>query len=195
MKAVARKFLRRDVAPDDVGRGALSEQLTDEVVKVLVGAGDVLALMQAGGQFSAVMHVRNAGVRGQDPLQPRADIAWLAANGHQLVEMVADLAGVPGNQDGLDIREVFVEGRPADAGRFSNLRHRDRPHPVGSDQSGRRIEDRIADLAPVRRDRRVPQLRHGPSIVDRFARRVIPFGDIVSPKMRRTDLHDGGASS
>ena len=84
--------------------------------------------------------------------------------GAEVVKVAGDLPFVPGHQDGFDVGEVLVQGRPADPGLPRDLRHGHGAQAVLGDQRGRGVEDGVADLAAVRVDRLAPQLRHGPRI-------------------------------
>jgi hypothetical protein len=81
-----------------------------------------------------------------------------------LCEVGGDLAFVPGDQDRLDVWEVLVQRRPADAGGLGDLRHRHRQQPVLADQRRGGVQDRLAHLVAVRLDGVVPQPRHPSSI-------------------------------
>lgn len=59
MEAEARKFIGGDVIPKITVLYALDQQISDEVVKLPLRSGDVLAPMQQGRQLGAVVLVGN----------------------------------------------------------------------------------------------------------------------------------------
>src|SRR5213594_3738179 len=78
-------------------------------------------------------------IRLEDRLESLAGVARSVADRGELSEVAGDTAFVPGQQDGLDVREVVVQRRPADAGLLGDLRHRDRQQPPFGHQRGRGI--------------------------------------------------------
>src|SRR5918996_997584 len=105
----------------------------------------------AGYERIGLQHGRESFARAPGPVSDLGKVS----------EMARDLTFVPDEQDRLDVREVLVQGRPADAGVLGDLRHRHRPQPVLGYQRRGGVQDRVADLASVRLDRLVPELRHG----------------------------------
>jgi hypothetical protein len=57
-------------------------------------------------------------------------------------QVVVDLLQVVGGQDRIDVREVLVQGRAADAGCFRNPRHGDSEEPLVQDQPPSAAGDR-----------------------------------------------------
>jgi hypothetical protein len=76
------------------------------------------------------------------------------------------MALVPGDQDRLDVREVFVERRTPDARVLGDLGHRDRREPMLGDERRGRIQNGVAHLPAVGFDCFIPELRHEGSIRD-----------------------------
>ena len=98
----------------------------------------------------------------------------------KLLEVIGDLALVPGGEDRVDVGEVLVERRAADSGPLCDLGHRDTGQAAYGDQTGCRVEDRFPHRVAVGRDGVVPQLRHSWIL----ARRSAYHGDTVSRKRR-----------
>ena len=73
----------------------------------MLGAGDVLAVVQQGGEFAAVvlMLVLDERVCLQDRFELAAGAGGVAGFG-ELGEVAGDLPLVPGGQEGLDVGEV-----------------------------------------------------------------------------------------
>ena len=84
--------------------------------------------------------------------------------GEELFEVNGDLTFMPGEKDGLDIGEVFVQRRSPDTGGLRDAGHCHRKETVFGDQHGGCGQDRIVDFASVGFDRLGPELWHGPSI-------------------------------
>src|SRR5947208_1364737 len=78
----------------------------------------------------------------------------------ELLEMVGDLALVPGGENRVHLGEVLVERRAADAGPLRDLGHRDAGQAAFGDQTACRVEDRFPHGVAMSRDGVVPQLRH-----------------------------------
>ncbi len=130
----------------------------------------LLFSMQESRELPQVCAMVAAGLVGQHSVgfehrrQPLASRARLVADASKLLQVSLHLPFVPGSQNGLDIRKVLVERGAADAGGLGDLRHRHRRQPVLSHQRRRRVQDGVAHLAAVRRNRLAPQLRHDLSI-------------------------------
>jgi len=84
----------------------------------------------------------------------------MVADRGQVVEVAGDVAGVPGGQDRLDVGEVLVQRRAADAGLGGDPGHRHRREPVLGDQRRGRVKRRVVHGAAVFLDRLGPELRH-----------------------------------
>lgn len=98
-------------------------------------------------------------------LRPSIDTsAHLEVDLGQQFEVVADLVVVPGPKDLFDAGEVLVDGRTADSGLVGDLGHGDVQRTAFGCESGGSLQDRVANLTAMRLDRRVPQLRHDPTI-------------------------------
>ena len=72
----------------------------------------------------------DVGIGLQDSLKPLAGVGSLVAHFGQMEQVSANLALVPGSEDRLHIRKVFVQRRPADTGLLGDLRHRHRRRPL-----------------------------------------------------------------
>ena len=68
----------------------------------------MFASAQQGGQFTAMVLVRNHRECLKHCFEALARTAGLVADLDELLEVMGDLAVVPGKQDRLDIREIFV---------------------------------------------------------------------------------------
>jgi hypothetical protein len=133
-------------------------------VELAPGAADALPVVQQRGQVALAMGVGETRVGAQHGREPQARIFLPLAGAGELVEVVGDLPLLPGEQDRLDIREVLVEGRAADAGVLGDLRHGDRGRPVRLDEFRGHRQDRLVHRLPVALDGLVPQPRHQLSI-------------------------------
>jgi hypothetical protein len=69
MEAVAGQLVRRDVSPKLTGRGGLGQQLLEQVMDPLLGAGEVRPPMQQGGDLRAGVLVGEA-VVGDERVGP-----------------------------------------------------------------------------------------------------------------------------
>jgi hypothetical protein len=127
--AVVGELVRGDVVSDATGPGGVGQQVSDHVVNVPLRVGDVLVSVKecpevgvvAGGSMTSGPFVVDEGVGLQYGLEPPVSIAGLVPGVGELFEVGGDLAVVPGKvvpgkQDGLDVGEVLVQRRPADAG-------------------------------------------------------------------------------
>jgi hypothetical protein len=125
-----------------------------------LGAGNVLASVEDGGQPVVAMLMRNQRIRLEHCFEPADGITRLISHTDELFEMPSYLPLVPGDQDRLDVRKVLIQRGPSDAGRLGDLGHRYRDQPVLLDESGGRVEGRLADGATMRIDRLGPQPWH-----------------------------------
>src|SRR5438270_9459517 len=132
-------------------------------------------------------------------LKSLANRARLITQLAEVLEVIGDMAIMPGDQDRLDTGEVLVERGASNAGFLGNLGHRHSPQPVPRDQGRGRIEDRLVDLSAVRLNRVVPELRdhariwvgaHGHSVfyVDTMSRCTLHCGN-GAPKQLLCQLH------
>ena len=126
----------------------------------MLRSSDVLASVQQRGELGAVLLVGNERERLEHCFKALHSPIGLVSDFCELVEMAGDLTFVPREENRLDICEVLVERRTADAGFLGDLRHRHRSQPVLRGESGGCLQDRFAHLTPVRLDRVAPQLRH-----------------------------------
>jgi len=122
MEAVAGQLLWGDVIADLAAGCALGQQVPDELVELLLGAGDVGPSMQQRGQVAAVMFVDDQCIGLQHRLEPRASVTSPVPDLGELCEVAGDLALVPGEKDRFHVREVLVQRGPADAGVASQVR-------------------------------------------------------------------------
>ena len=174
VETVARKLVGGDIVPDLASPGRFCQQFPDHVAEFLVRLGDPLVLMKKRGDVGAVVLVVmvlaalsvNVCVGFEHRFEPLTSVTSLVPDVGEILEMASDLTVVPGQQDRLDIREVLVQRRASDPGLRGDPRHRYREQPVLGHQRRRRVQDRVAHLATVRLDCRVPQLRHAFSIRD-----------------------------
>ncbi len=137
MKAVPCKLVGRDIVPNAAGLGPGSQQIPDHVAQVPLGAGNMLVPMQECRKLAvtvAVVLMRNEREGLEDGFELPPRITGLVADLGEIFEVARDLAFVPGEQDGLDVGEVFVQRRPSDAGFLGDLRHRHRQQPVAGHQ-------------------------------------------------------------
>src|SRR5918992_2743024 len=103
-------------------------------------------------------------VRVKDCRQAAERVVRAYACLFELLEMVVDLALMPRPEDGLDIEEVLVEGRPPNACRLCYLRHRHRQQSLLVYERDRGVLNRLTDFVAVGGDRLSPKLRHPGSI-------------------------------
>jgi hypothetical protein len=104
--------------------------------------------------------VRDEGVGGEHRLELLGRVAAPVAERPQLLEVRGDVPLVPRDEDRLDVREILVERRPPDAGPLRDLRHGHREWAALGGETPSRVQDGVADGAPVLVDRLAPQLRH-----------------------------------
>jgi hypothetical protein len=118
VEAVGGELVGGDVVSHDLLVGGIGHEVADELVELLASAGEVLALVQGGGERAAVaLLLSDAGVGGKDGFEPVGGVTVLVAQRAELVDVGgSDLSVVPGAQDGVDVGEVLVQGRAPDAG-------------------------------------------------------------------------------
>ena len=116
--------------------------------------------MQKGRQFVAGVAVGDQREGVQHGGEPLTRIAGVVACLDQLVQVVADLALVPGHEDRFNIGEVLVQRGPSDAGGLRDLGHGHRRETVLGNEPRCRLHDGLAHLVPVRVDGLRPQFRH-----------------------------------
>ena len=125
MEAVARELVRRDIIPNVAGLCGLDQQVSDHVAELLLRPGDVLTSMQECREFGAVVLavVGDEGVGLQHSFEPLGSTASLVPEYGEMFEVAGDMTFVPSEQDRLDVWEVLVQRRTADAGatRFEKL--------------------------------------------------------------------------
>src|SRR6266511_179599 len=169
VETVARELVRCDIIADVAGLCGLGQQLSDHAVELLLGSGDLPVAMQERPQFGvavAVRLMRDERVSVQHRLESLARVAGVVSGFGELLEVAADLAFVPGEQDRLDVWEVLVQRCPSDAGLLGDRRHRHRGQPVVGHQCRGGVQDRVAHRSAMRLDRLVPQPGHHPSLRD-----------------------------
>jgi hypothetical protein len=167
VEAVARELVGRDVGAQSPRLDYLGQEVSDHVAYSLLRLGDVLVAMQERPQFGVVPSMRLVGderVGLEYGVEPLARVTGLVANFNEIVEVPADLAFVPGEQNRFDAREVLVQRRASDAGLLGDLRHRHRPQPVGGRERRCGVQYRLPYLSAMHLHRLVPELRHRSSI-------------------------------
>src|SRR5690606_19269890 len=163
MQAVARELAGRDVVADTAVAHAVGQQLLDHAVELPPGPDDLRVAVQEGRQTTFVMTsgvVRGEGEGPQYRLELFTGVRALIADLDQVLEVVADLALVPGEQDRLDIGKVLVQRGAPDPGVLGDLRHRHRRESAFCDQCRGGVQHGGAYGGAVRVDRLRPQLRH-----------------------------------
>jgi hypothetical protein len=133
VKAITCKLVGRDIIPDAAGLRPRSQQVSDHVVEVLLGSGNVLVPMQERREFGiavAVVLVGNEGESFEHGFKLLAGIASLVPDFDEIFEVASDLTLVPGEQDRFDVCEILIQRRTSDAGLLCDLRHRHRQQPV-----------------------------------------------------------------
>ena len=91
------------------------------------------------------------------------DIALAVDDQRQLMYVAADLALMPGVENGVDILKVLVEGGSPDACVLGDRRHGHTPETVLLDELGSRAKNGFANCFAMRVDRFSPELRHRPN--------------------------------
>jgi hypothetical protein len=120
---------------------------------------DVLSPVQLGGKGGVVGVTGQKGIRLENHLQsfrrggPVADLG-------EMLEVIGNLAFVPGEEDGFHVGEVFVESRAADTGFFGNAGHGDPGEPSLGDKLGCGGDGGLTHRAAVVLNSVVPQLWH-----------------------------------
>jgi len=167
VQAVDRELAGGDIIADVRGLRGFADEVTHKGVQVLLCTGDVLAPVHQRREFG-VLGVLLGDVRigVEDGFELFTRGACLVADEDQVFEVRGHVAFVPRGQDRLDVREVLVQRRPADAGLFRDLRHRHRRQSVLGHQRRGGLQSRLADRAAVLGDRLIPQLRHPRSVRD-----------------------------
>jgi hypothetical protein len=172
MQAVAGQFGGRYVTPDVTALHAVGQQVSEEVAQMLLGPDEMLAPVQEGREFAAVMLVADERISLERRFEALASAACPVPDLGEMLEVTGDLAFVPGGQDRFDVREVLVQRRPADAGLRRDLRHRYRRQSMLGHQCRHGVQGRVAHRAAVRLDRLRPQLGH------QFSIQVVAFKTI-----------------
>jgi len=108
-----------DIAADPAGLHCFGEQLTDEMEQLALRMLHVVSAVQLGGQRGVPGVTGQQGVGLQDGPQSVLRLGMVPDLG-QMREVLGDLTLVPGEQDGFDVREVLVQGRPG--GRYRSSR-------------------------------------------------------------------------
>jgi hypothetical protein len=160
-EAIPCELVWRDVASHGFGVRRLGEYIAHEPMEMPLRRCDVPAAMEGARHFAVVVLVLNERVGMEDSLQSLANIVLSVAELGEMFQVPTDLALVPSEKDRFDIWEVLVQRGAADARLLGDLRHRDRAETVLGDESDGRRESGLADSAPMRVDRLVPDLRHG----------------------------------
>jgi hypothetical protein len=160
VKAETGEFFRWDIRAEYPGFGSLADEFCHETLKMLLGPDRMSALVEP---YSASITVAGLGKEGISlehsfKLLPgsRGPFPYL----DQLLQVGQDLTLMPGHQNSLHIREVFIQGGPTDSGRLGDLRHSHPGHATLADQVGSRVKDCSPDSIPVSFDGLVPELWH-----------------------------------
>nr|WP_162689120.1 hypothetical protein [Streptomyces sp. ICC1] len=103
MEAILGEFGGRDVIAQVACPGAFGEKVLEHAFEVLLGVGDVVALVEKGSEFAAVPLLGDARVRLKHRRQSPCGGAGPAADLREVVEVPGDLTFVPGEQDRLDV--------------------------------------------------------------------------------------------
>jgi hypothetical protein len=183
VQAVGRQLAGSDVVAEVAGVCGLGEQLAEELAEMLLGARGVLSAMQQGGDLAAVVLVPDERVGLEHRCESLGGRSRLLGEAGELSQVTGDLPLVPRVQDRLDVSEVLVERRAADAGLLGDLRHRHRPQAVCRNEGGRDREDGVFHRASVLVDRLLPEPRHARE----YTSRLVPVrGDLtVTPCLAR----------
>ena len=160
MKAEASEFLRGHIRAEDPAIGSLAKQLRQETVKLLLGPARMSALVQPDSPSIAVAGTgkERIGLQHGFELQPgsQGPVPYL----DQLLQMGLDLTLMPGHQNCLDIREVLVQGGPADSSSLGDPGHRYACHAMLAHQTGRGVQNGSPDGIPMSFDGLIPELWH-----------------------------------
>src|SRR5262245_62508366 len=160
-EAVARKLVGRDIVPDLTRLRGCCQQIADEIAKALMRVVEVLTRVDNRGNLSVVGSLEGHERVGlDDRFEPIARVADTVADLGETGEVVADLTFMPRSEDGLDVREVLVQRRPAYAGLLRDLRHRHRRQPMLANECHGRVQGGVAHGCAVCLDRLRPQLGH-----------------------------------
>ena len=167
VQAVGRELAGGDVIADVPGLRGFGDEVSHEGVEVLLGVGEVFAPVHQCREFGVLgAFVGDVRVGVEDGFELFSGGACLVADAGEVFEVRGHVAFVPRGQDRLDVREVLVQRRPADAGLLRDLRHRHRRQSVLGHQRRGGLQSRLADRSAVLGDRLIPQLRHLCSVRD-----------------------------
>ena len=157
VETIACQLVGRNIVPEVAGLRTPDHQLTDEVPEMFPHPDDVLASMYESREFGVVgSPVDHERVRLEHRFEPLVSSASPVPDLGEVLEMAGDETFVPGQQDRLDVRKVFVQRRTPDASLSGNPRHRHRRNPMLGHQRRGGVQDRIAYRPPVRLNRLVP---------------------------------------
>ncbi len=159
VQAVSGQLCRVDVIADRPGPCRLGQQVPDQIREFLVCLGYLLSAVQERTEFACTAP-GDERIGLQYPFQPLPGITAPMPERGELFEVDRDVTFMPGKQNGLDVREVPVQGRARDACLLGDLGHGDRPQPLLGDQPPGGVQDGFDHGMAVRPDRLIPQLGH-----------------------------------
>lgn len=160
MEAVACELVRSDIAAEVPCLCSRPKQIRHEFNEVLLSPPDMCALMQPCRVGTAVAGVGHQGISLQNGFKLPGRTGAAVPDPGQLLQVGVDLAFVPCRENGVHIRKVLVQGRPSDACRLGDLRHRHRGQAVPGHQRSCRVQNGGPHGTAVRLDGLIPQLRH-----------------------------------
>jgi hypothetical protein len=162
VKAVTGELVSRDIGAELAAFRSHGDEIANHLAKGGLRSCNVVISMNERRQFAVVparlMRQKRVSLEdsGESLVCRRGPVSELG----ELLEVSGDLAFVPGQQDRFDIGEVLVQRCSSDPGPACDLRHRHGEEAAFGDQSGGRVEDRVANFAAMRLDRLRPQLGH-----------------------------------
>src|SRR5918999_4144918 len=133
MQAIARELISSNVISDVTYLGRLYKEVTNHSVEELLCPSDVFVAMQQRRQVRVAVPaelISDEGITLEHGRKSFARAAGAVTRPGKDSDMSCDLTFVPREEDRFDIREVFVESRPPDAGFLRDLRHRHRQKPM-----------------------------------------------------------------
>ena len=163
VEAEAGEFLRGDVIPEPLRGSHLDEKTAEQIDELLLSVVDPFSSMQQRRELLRAVTstvVADECVLLEHSPQSLIRIAGALSQLTEAMQMIVDMALMPSDQDGFDVREVLVQGRATDAAALRDLGHGHRQQPLLGHQVPRRAQDRLANGVAVRLDRVRPEPRH-----------------------------------
>ena len=102
VEAVARQLVRRDIIPDVAALCSLGQQVSDQVLELLLRSGDVFTLMHECREFSTVVLVGNERIGLEHSFEPLTSVTSSVPDLGEIIEVAGDLTVVPDDQDRFD---------------------------------------------------------------------------------------------